>query len=176
MHSYAVNGLIDPTESITPYVRKQSQRDERRSWPCRLRNLDDLESVVRKGCSKANTTCVALPGILVSAGVIFALCSILLLLHSLINITTGMTEYMNFSNRRHHKNKNKNQNQRSWIMMEIDKYPISHIHELACISYGIIFIRRPFGCGLERSGSGSAPCLFIQSFSFKCQGQGPRVK
>ena len=40
----------------------------------------DLESLVRKGCSKANTTCVALPGILVSASVVFALCSILLLL------------------------------------------------------------------------------------------------
>ena len=38
------------------------------------------ESLVRNGYSKANTTCVALPGILVSAGVIFALCSILLLL------------------------------------------------------------------------------------------------
>ena len=56
-------------------------------WSITLRthtSNDDLESLVRKGCSKlkANTTCVALPGILVSAGVIFALAlgSVLLLL------------------------------------------------------------------------------------------------
>ena len=38
-------------------------------------DTDDLSlyPLVRKGCSKANTTCVALPGISDSAGVIFAL-------------------------------------------------------------------------------------------------------